>query len=102
VACIQMEPKVGERDANIADSVARIDAAAAQGARLMVLPELCSSGYVFETREEAFALAEEIPDGPASRAWIDAARRHGCWIVAGIAERVGQRLYNSAVLVGPD
>ena len=102
VACIQMEPKVGELDANIADSVARIDAAAAQGARLMVLPELCSSGYVFETREEAFALAEEIPNGPASRAWIDAARRHGCWIVAGIAERVGQRLYNSSVLVGPD
>lgn len=102
VACIQMEPKVGELGANIADSVARIDAAAAQGARLMVLPELCSSGYVFETRAEAYALAEEIPHGPASRAWIDAARRHDCYIVAGIAERVGQRLFNSSVLIGPD
>jgi len=102
VACIQMEPKVGELAANIADSVARIDAAAAQGARLLVLPELCSSGYVFETRAEAYALAEEIPRGPASRAWIDAARRHDCYIVAGIAERVGQRLFNSSVLIGPD
>jgi predicted amidohydrolase len=102
VACIQMEPKVGELAANIADSVARIDAAAAQGARLLVLPELCSSGYVFETRAEAYALAEEIPHGPASRAWIDAARRHDCYIVAGIAERVGQRLFNSSVLIGPD
>jgi len=53
VACIQMEPKVGDLAANIADSVARIDDAAAQGARLLVLPELCSSGYVFETRAEA-------------------------------------------------
>lgn len=102
VACIQMEPKVGELEANIADSVARIDAAAAQGARLLVLPELCSSGYVFETRAEAYALAEEIPHGPASRAWIDAARRHDCYIVAGIAERAGQRLFNSSVLIGPD
>lgn len=102
VACIQMEPKVGELGANIADSVARIDAAAAQGARLLVLPELCSSGYVFETRAEANALAEEIPHGPASRAWIDAAKRHDCYIVAGIAERVGQRLFNSSVLIGPD
>lgn len=102
VACIQMEPKVGQLEANIADSVARIDAAAQHGARLIVLPELCNSGYVFETRAEAFALAEEIPNGPASRAWIAAARRHGCHIVAGIAERVGQRLFNSSVLIGPD
>jgi N-carbamoylputrescine amidase len=102
VACIQMEPRVGHLEANIADSVARIDAAAAGGAKLMVLPELASSGYVFETRAEAYALAEEIPNGPACRAWTDAARRHGCWIVAGIAERVGQRLYNAAVLIGPD
>lgn len=102
VACLQMEPKVGDLQANIAESVARIDAAAMQGARLLVLPELCNSGYVFETRAEAFSLAEEIPHGPASRAWIEAARRHGCWIVAGIAERVGQKLFNSAVLIGPD
>jgi predicted amidohydrolase len=102
VACIQMEPKVGSLEANIADSVARIDAAAAQGAKLMVLPELTSSGYVFETRDEAFSLAEEIPHGPASRAWMAAAKRHGAWIVAGIAERVGQKLFNSAVLIGPD
>lgn len=102
VACIQMEPRVGLLEANIADSVARIDAAAAAGAKLIVLPELASSGYVFATREEAYALAEEIPNGPASRAWIAAAKRHGCWIVAGIAERVGQKLFNSAVLVGPD
>lgn len=102
VACIQMEPRVGQQEANIADSVARIDAAAAQGAKLMVLPELASSGYVFETREEAYSLAEEIPHGPASAAWKDAAHRHGCYIVAGLAERVGQKLFNSSVLIGPD
>lgn len=101
VACIQMEPRVGEREGNIAESVARIDEAAAGGARVIVLPELCASGYVFETREEAFALSEDIPHGPACRAWLDAARRHGCYIAAGLAERVGQKLFNAAVLIGP-
>lgn len=102
VACIQMEPRVGELEANIADSVSRIAAAAAQGARLIVLPELASSGYVFNTRAEAYTLAEEIPRGPACRAWMDAARSYGCYIVAGVAERAGQRLFNSAVLIGPE
>jgi predicted amidohydrolase len=69
---------------------------------VIVLPELCSSGYMFATREEAFGLAEEIPEGPACRAWMDAARRHGCYIAAGLAERVGQKLFNASVLVGPD
>lgn len=101
VACIQLEPKIGALEANIAESVARIDAAASQGARLMVLPELTNSGYVFESRFEAFSLAEEIPTGPASQAWIAAARRHHAYIVAGVAERVGQKLFNSAVLIGP-
>jgi N-carbamoylputrescine amidase len=102
VACLQMEPKVGDVPANIAESIRRIDEAAAQGARLMVLPELTNSGYVFASRAEAFSLAEEIPHGPACRAWIEAAARHGAYIVAGIAERVGQTLYNAAVLVGPE
>ena len=62
---------------------------------------MCSSGYVFNTREEAKILAEEIPGGPACRAWADAAARHRMHIVAGIAEREGRALYNSAVVVGP-
>jgi N-carbamoylputrescine amidase len=96
-----MEPRVGHQDANIADTLARIDAAAAAGARLIVLPELCASGYAFATRDEAFELAEAVPGGPACLAWADAARRHDCHIVAGIAERDGDKLFNSAVLIGP-
>ena len=75
--------------------------AADAGADLVVLPELCNSSYVFNTREEARNLAEEIPDGPACRVWTDAAARHEMHIVAGIAEREGRALYNSAVVVGP-
>jgi N-carbamoylputrescine amidase len=101
IACVQMEPVVGKKDENVKRSLDLVQKAAAQGARLIVLPELCNSGYVFESREEAFALAEEIPQGPTCKAWVDIAHRHGLHIVAGISERDGNALYNAAAVIGP-
>ncbi|MEA2986232.1 MAG: hypothetical protein QOD94_2486 [Alphaproteobacteria bacterium] len=102
IACIQMEPVVGKKQENVRLSLALIGEAAANGANLVVLPELTNSGYVFESREEAFELAEEIPAGETTMAWAEAANRFGLHIVAGIAERDGSLLYNSAVVIGPD
>jgi len=102
IACIQMEPRIGDMAANRATSVRLIEAAAQQGARLIVLPELCNSGYVFSTREEALGLAESVPAGPACQAWAALARRLDVYIVAGVAEREGDTLYNAAVVIGPD
>jgi len=102
VACLQMEPKIGRKEDNVARSLELIAQAAKAGANLVVLPELCNSGYVFDTRDEAFALAESVPGGPSCIAWMDAARRHSLFIVAGIAERDGDKLYNAAVVVGPN
>ena len=73
-----------------------------QGRQLIVLPELWNSGYVFASRQEAFALAETGPIGPSTQAWSEAAHRTGAVIVAGICERAGDALYNSAAIVGPD
>ena len=96
-----MEPHIGRKDQNVARSIALIERAAAGGAALVVLPELANTGYVFASRAEAFSLAESVPDGPTTRAWIDAAQRCKVHIVAGIAERDGDRLYNSAAIIGP-
>ena len=101
IACLQMEPKVGEKHRNLERSLEMIDQAGSAGASLVVLPELCNSGYVFETRAEAGDLAEEIPGGPTCKAWAEAAARFDLHLVAGIAERDGRALYNSAVLIGP-
>jgi len=101
VATIQMEPRVGQKETNVARSLALMAEAAKGGAQLVVLPELCNSGYVFETREEAFELAEEIPTGASSRAWMDAAKKYNLYVVGGIAEREGETLFNSAVVLGP-
>lgn len=102
IACIQMEPIFGDLTRNVEHTVRLIDEAADKGARLVVLPELCNTGYVFNSRAEAFGLAEAIPDGPTVSAWSAIAKKRGLYIVAGIAERAGEKLFNSAVMIGPD
>jgi predicted amidohydrolase len=101
IACVQMEPYVGDKATNVARSLEWIEQAAAQNADLVVLPELCNTGYVFETRDEAYALSEEVPQGPTAKAWMEAAATHDLVIVAGITEREGETLYNGAVVLGP-
>ena len=102
VAIIQMEPRFGETAENVARSISFMEGAAGKGAQLAVLPELCNTGYVFQNRAEARALAEEIPGGPTTQAWMEAAARLNLHIVAGITERAGEILFNSAVIIGPN
>ena len=54
IACLQIEPRVGDHSKNVAKTCDYIKKAHALGAKIVVLPELCNSGYVFESREEAF------------------------------------------------
>jgi len=86
---------------NVARSLVLIERAADRGAQIVVLPELANSGYVFEDRAQAFSLSESVPDGASTTAWTEAARRRNLIVVAGITERVGDRLFNSAVVLGP-
>jgi predicted amidohydrolase len=102
IACIQMEPHVGDKAGNLAKSEAMIRAAAGQGARLLVLPELCNSGYVFKSRAEAFELSEPVPGGESCDIWRRLGHELGVTLVAGICERDGSALYNSAVVIGPE
>ena len=102
VACVQMRPEIGEVDKNVQHSVEMARRAAASGAQLVVLPELCSSGYVFSSRQEVWDAAEEVPGGRAVTAWSELCRELGIHLVAGLPERSGAKLYNSSVVVGPD
>lgn len=102
VAAIQMEPHVGDKHYNVQTSLELIKKATDEGARLLVLPELCASGYIFNSREEVAAMAESVPGGPTCQAWIQAAHATDSYIVAGLPEIDRDRFYNSAVLVGPE
>src|SRR6266571_4983455 len=84
VACIQMGPALGQIDKNLRRSLDLCSQAVRNGARLLVLPELCSSGYAFQTVLEARQASEEIPTGPTSSAWVSFCRDHRAYLVAGI------------------
>ncbi|KID28484.1 putative amidohydrolase [Prauserella sp. Am3] len=103
-AAVQFDPQVGvdNKDANLARTLELIAQAADRGANLIVLPELANTGYAFRAREEAYAHAEEIETGPSTQAWTALARKRGVYIVAGITEVDGVRLYDTAVLIGPE
>ena len=99
VGCVQLTPLFGRPAENVARAQEMFRGA---GADLLVLPELFTTGYLFADREEAWSLSEPVPDGPSTRSLLAAAREEGLLLCFGIAERSGERLYNSSVLLGPE
>ncbi len=101
VAVAQTEPKLAEKERNLDACLSLLEEAASQDAELLVLPECAVPGYMFDSLEEALPFGEEIP-GPTTEAFEQACRRLGAHAICGLLERDGDRLYNAAILVGPD
>lgn len=99
VGFVQFEPIFGEKERNIRRSVELIESVEAD---LLVLPELCTTGYLFVSKEEVERLAEPIPDGPTVAVWRESSARKGVHIVAGLAEEANGKLFNAALLIRPD
>jgi 5-aminopentanamidase len=103
VAVAQLAITVAEPDANRRAAADAVAEAAAAGARLVVLPELCDSGYVFDAGDpaaEARGLAAPAADNITLRQWRSLAGEHGLVVVGGFCELGDDgRLYNSAALV---
>jgi predicted amidohydrolase len=73
--------------------------AAAQGAQLVLFPELVVHGHCTLNTWE---LAEAVPDGPSVKRLIDIARRHRLTLCAGMSEKENDIVFNTQVLVGPN
>lgn len=102
VAAIQFEPLIGRKEKNVNKMVKLAEKAVDQGAKLIVLPEMANTGYVFATRDEAYGLGEPVPDGPTSKKLKVIAKERNVYIVSGMCERDGINLYNAAIFVGPE
>lgn len=99
VAAVQFDsgPSVDE---NVDRMLACVDAAAADGADLVVLPEVWNVGYFSFDGYEAGA---EPVDGPTVGRLADAAASHGIYLHAGsVVERDDGSLYNTSALLSPD
>jgi 5-aminopentanamidase len=99
VACQQLAPVFGDLEANRRLTVAAIREAADSGADVVVLPELITSGYVFESPQEAAELAIGRDD-PILGDWAAEAARFDLVIAGGFCERGEDgRTYNSAAIL---
>ena len=101
VAVAQYAPHVGDREGNRRGAAGWARRAAEGGADLLVLPELASSGYVFQSEEEAAASSDEPSQSPLVADLIEVCAASGMHCVVGVNERAGGSRHNSAVLVGP-
>jgi len=98
VGLVQMSMSA-DPDANLKKGVAKIQEAAAAGARLVCLPELFRSLYFAQHEDAAlFDLAEPVP-GPTTEALGRAAQRSGVVVLAPVFERRAPGLYHNSVAV---
>jgi predicted amidohydrolase len=102
IACYQFTPSYGDTDGNLQRLRRALKPGPPEGRSpdLVVLPELCTTGYTFGSREEARRLAEPC-GGPTEVAFTELAAHTGSTYVYGFCERDGEHVYNSAAAVGP-
>lgn len=98
VAALQFRPVFLDVAGNLATLAAWLDAVEAD---LVVLPELCTTGYFFHDTSQLRTVAEPR-DGQTMAFLRGVAADRGMTIVAGFAERDGDALYNAAATVSAD
>jgi len=115
VGLIQMDGRLYDKQYNLARAENLIRQAAARGAKIVCTPEASVQGYarvelppgtsadapqIVAERVKILAAAETIP-GPATNRFSILAKELGIWIVFGIDENRGGKLFNTAVLMNP-
>ncbi|HYT34896.1 MAG TPA: nitrilase-related carbon-nitrogen hydrolase [Ktedonobacteraceae bacterium] len=103
VAAIQFEPALGEKEKNVTALLNLVEEAAQHEARLIVLPEMATTGYCWESRAEVAPYVEPIP-GPTTERFQQVAASYGCIIALSLPEvdPSTEVYYNSMALIGPE
>lgn len=98
VGYLQFNPEFGKCQHNlqkIEDFLLNVNA------DIIVLPELAFTGYYFEDRSELNKYAEIIDDSNIIKSLIRLCIRNDFYLVAGFAEKEHDKIYNSAITIGP-
>lgn len=108
VAAVQFRPEFKDRKANVKSLTTLITQCAAAGAKLIVLPELATTGYSFMGRVDAEPFAERLQypqeESGSFSVFRALSRRLDVHIVWGVLEKsvATGNLFNSQVLMCPD
>jgi predicted amidohydrolase len=99
IACCQLAPDVEDPSRSAAQVLKRLAAAVADGAQIVILPELAHCGYVFASVQEARAAAQPA-DGELLAGWAQEAGRGDALVIGGFCELASDgRVFNSAALL---
>ncbi len=105
ISVIQFKPRLAFTAADVKDNLRKIDSimvsAYDSGSELVVLPELCTTGYTYLNQEEA-ALVAEPRDGSTFRYMANHAKSLEGYVAYGFVEVLDGRLYNSCNVVSPN
>ncbi|MBW3541252.1 MAG: carbon-nitrogen hydrolase family protein [Planctomycetes bacterium] len=101
IAGVQMDVAFGDPEKNLGRIERFLRQAAENGAELVIFPECAVTGYCFDSLEEAWPLAQSVP-GPATKRLGLVCVETGVYAVFGLLEADGERVFNTAVLVGPE
>ena len=99
-AAVQTDPKLMQNRDNLASAIKFMKSAAGNGANLAVFPECHLTGYVVKSRQEALPYAETIP-GPSTEELAPLCKQRNVYVVYGLLEKAGDKLFNAAAFVGP-
>jgi len=99
IGFIQFAPVLGDVEATIRKIDGLIDQSKITD--ILVLPELCNSGYNFTSFEEAWETSESIKNSIFINYLLSKCKQFNLYIVSGFNERDNEDLYNSAILIGP-
>ena len=100
MAAVQMEPKLMKVKENLGSIVSAAREAADNRANLIVFPECSLTGYIFSSRQEALSFAETIPGSSAEKI-ASLCQELKVYIIFGLLEKEGDRLFNDVAFVGP-
>ncbi len=98
LATVHLRPSGKSPEENRRQFAPSIESCGKDHVDLVVLPEALT---YYGTGKTAAEVAETIP-GPSTAYFGELARTNKLYIVAGLFERAGHLVYNSAVLIGPD
>ena len=100
VAALQLALNAPDEADNIAAVAALVEQAAAQGARIVLPPELFAGPYFCAVEDEArFALARPLAQSPSVREMQRLAKALNVAIPTSLFERDGQHYYNTLAMI---
>jgi len=101
VGAAQINIVIGEKADNLHKCLNFIEIGEREDIDILVFPECALTGYVFNSYDEAFQIAEPVP-GKSTNVLEKACCENKITTVIGLLEKENDELYNTSVLISPE